>query len=53
MKYTLREDTYGVDVYDNGCYAGRIDNVKIADLDEEMIEELLFSDLEEGEHWID
>lgn len=52
MKYTLIEDAYGVDVYDNGCFAGRIDNVKIADLDDEMIEELLFGDLEEGEYWI-
>lgn len=49
MKYELIQDAFGVTVRYQGQTIGRIDNVSAADLDEEMVEELLFGDLDEDD----
>lgn len=49
MKYVLKEDAIGVNIHLNGQCIGRIDGVSASDLDEEMIEECLFGDIDEDE----
>lgn len=49
MKYELIQDAFGVNVRHQGQTISRIDNVSAADLDEEMVEELLFGDLDEDD----
>ena len=53
MKYTLKQDSFGVNIYEGDCMIGRIDGVRSSDLDDEIIEESLFGDVEEDECWID
>jgi len=44
----------GFTVYDdNGCCVGSVDNITPDDVDVDMLEEMLFGDLEEDECFID
>ena len=47
MKYTLRQDSIGVNIFLNGVCIGRIDGVEACDLDEDTIEDCLFGDIDD------
>jgi hypothetical protein len=48
-KYKVQESCFGVNVYHDGTCIGGISGVCADSIDESMIEELLFGDLEEDE----